>query len=169
MQNFPTMGFGEMLTLKHVEKNALLCKRKPAKMQQVILSCHSPHGHRQALPSAAAGETFSLSVACIHPLSSVTQLLPLCQGSSVMSSHHSLVKGALVSPSVRISEAQRCQVACQVTQLVKTRAGCHPGVSPSPVFSPPASVPPKVPPTRIKNEIFFLFFFFEAHLELRSN
>lgn len=111
MQNFPTMGFGVMLTLKHVEKNALLCKRKPAKMQQVNLSCHSPHGHRQALPSAAAGETFSLHVTCIHPLSRVTQLLPLCQGSSVMSSHHSLVKGALVSPSARISEAQRCQVA----------------------------------------------------------
>lgn len=33
MQNFPTVGFGERLTLKHVEKKALLCKPKPAKTQ----------------------------------------------------------------------------------------------------------------------------------------
>lgn len=49
MQNFPMMGFRGM-TLRHVEKDALLCKREPVKMQPVNLSCCSRHGHRHTLP-----------------------------------------------------------------------------------------------------------------------
>lgn len=87
-------------------------------MQQMIFSCSSSHGHRWAVPSPTAGETFrSLRVTRIQPFSSATQPLPLCRRSSFISTikscpHHTLVKGAFFSPSVGISEAQRCQVAC---------------------------------------------------------
>lgn len=50
--DFPMMGFGEMLTLTHVEKSALLCKRKPG---ENVTSGFSTH----FFPQAQAGCAFS--------------------------------------------------------------------------------------------------------------
>lgn len=143
--DFPITGLGEMSPLRHVEKSALLCKHKPGESVKVTFPCSSSHGHRQAVPSAAPGDTFcALCVPCVPVLSSVlTRLLPLCQGSSFVSLA-SLARRVVVCPPVRILVSQRHQVACLSHTASEDQSKMHPGVIPSPVLSPPASGPPKV-------------------------
>lgn len=100
------MGFGEMLTLVHVEKSACFANINLAKMQQMKFSCSSFFGHRQAVPLAVADEVFcSLCVPCIHSLSCFTLLLPRgtpcfhISGQLTLSSQSG--REALFSPLVR--------------------------------------------------------------------
>lgn len=157
MQNFPMMGFRGMLTLRHVEKDALLCKRKPVKMQPVNLPCCSRHGHRHALPWAAAGEMSSALPASI--LSAVSLSSYLCARAAVHVLSPQPAEAGYCSPCWSGSRRLRDVILlAQVTQLVKTRADC-PGVTPSPVLSlllPISFRVPKVPPMRRTR--FFSFF-----------
>lgn len=168
MQNFPMMGFRGMWTLRHMEKDALLCKRKPVKMQPVNLSCCSRRGHRHVLPRAAAGEMSSALPAFV--LSAVLLSSYLCARAAVHVLSPQPAEGGCWSP--RRSGSRRLRdviLLAQVTQLVKTRADC-PGVTPCPVLTlllPISFRVPKVPPVRRMR--FFFPFFFEAHLELKSD
>lgn len=129
-----------------------------AKIQQMKLSCSSSPGHRYTVP---AGETFcGLRVTCIQLFSSHSA--PTSVPGKQSHLHDPDLspqpgEGALFSPTVSSSEAQRCQAARPHHPAREEHSRISPSVTPSPVLphcSPPAPVPPKVPPTKMKNDIF---------------
>ena len=109
-------------------------------------------------------------VACIRPLSSVTQLLPPCQGSSPCPLATACWGGVLVSPSVRISEARQWHLACpshtaREDQSSLPRCDSMPHAHPTAPHQLPCA---KSAPCE-EDEIFLPPLFFEAHLELKSD
>lgn len=157
------MGFRGMLTLRHVEKDALLCKRKPVKMQPVNLPCCSRRGHRHTLPWAAAGEMSSALPASI--LSAVSLSSYLCAGAAVHVLSPQPAEAGYWSPWSGSRRLRDVILLAQVTASKDQSRLPRCDSKPSALPTAPHQLPCAKSPPYEEDEIFL---FFEVHMEQKS-